>query len=90
MSLFLVNLSTWGAVAVEPSASILLLNSESVADDETQSFRVYLSYYLNTSHCPDASELEFAFIGGFSFAFAMIAAPNVPWSQHSPTALAKS
>ncbi|GAB7332423.1 hypothetical protein MBLNU13_g04231t1 [Cladosporium sp. NU13] len=53
-SLFMVNFSTWGAVA---------------------SFGVYLSYYLRTERYPDASDLDFAFVGGFNFAFAMVAAP---------------
>lgn len=53
-SLFMINFSTWGAVA---------------------SFGVYLSYYLRTERYPDASDLDFAFVGGFNFAFAMVAAP---------------
>ncbi|SMR62274.1 unnamed protein product [Zymoseptoria tritici ST99CH_1E4] len=60
-SLFLINFSTWGAVA---------------------SFGVYLSYYLHTERYPDASEFEYALVGGFNFAFAMIAAPIVTRLTH--------
>jgi len=45
------------------------------ADRCAQSFGVYLSYYLRTESYPDASDLDFAFVGGFNFAFAMVAAP---------------
>lgn len=40
-----------------------------------QSFGVFLSFYLRTERYPDASDLDFAFVGGFNFAFAMVAAP---------------
>ncbi|KAF1822651.1 MFS general substrate transporter [Dissoconium aciculare CBS 342.82] len=60
-SLFLVNFSTWGAVA---------------------SFGVYLSYYLGTELFPDSSDLEYALVGGFNFACAMIAAPLVTRLTH--------
>ncbi|KAK3672634.1 hypothetical protein LTR78_007446 [Recurvomyces mirabilis] len=53
---FLINFSTWGAVA---------------------SYGVYLSYYLSTNRFRSASPLDFAFVGGFNFAFAMLAAPLV-------------
>ncbi|KAK5113705.1 hypothetical protein LTR62_003332 [Meristemomyces frigidus] len=53
---FLLNFSTWGAVA---------------------SYGVYLSYYLTTNRFADASPLDFAFVGGFNFAFAMLVAPFV-------------
>ncbi|EMC97430.1 hypothetical protein BAUCODRAFT_121883 [Baudoinia panamericana UAMH 10762] len=53
---FLINFSTWGAVA---------------------SYGVYLSYYLTTNRFEGASPLDFAFVGGFNFAFAMLAAPLV-------------
>ena len=45
------------------------------AESEYQSFGVYLAYYLRTERYPDASDLDFAFVGGFNFAFAMVAAP---------------
>lgn len=53
-----------------------------MTDDRSQSFGVYLSYYLNTNRYPDASELEFALVGGFNFAFAMVAAPIVTALTH--------
>jgi len=46
-----------------------------IADHRVKSFGVYLSYYLRTERYPDASDLDFAFVGGFNFAFAMVAAP---------------
>ncbi|KAL1581693.1 hypothetical protein WHR41_09610 [Cladosporium halotolerans] len=46
------------------------------------SFGLYLSYYLDTQRYPDASELEFALVGGFNFAFAMIAASFVTALTH--------
>ncbi|KAM0691062.1 hypothetical protein Q7P36_009833 [Cladosporium allicinum] len=61
VSLFLVNFSTWGAVA---------------------SFGVYISYYLRTERYPGATDLEYALVGGFNFAFAMIVAPLVTLLTH--------
>lgn len=43
---------------------------------------MYLSYYLNTNRYPDASKLEFALVGGFNFAFAIVAAPMVTALTH--------
>jgi MFS family permease len=43
---------------------------------------VYLSYYLRTERYPDATELEYALVGGFNFAFAMIVAPLVTVLTH--------
>lgn len=42
-----------------------------------QSYGVYLSEYLDTNRYPGASQLDFALVGGFNFAFAMIVAPLV-------------
>ena len=40
-----------------------------------QSYGVYLSYYLSNSVFPSASPLDYAFIGGLTFAFAFAMAP---------------
>lgn len=40
-----------------------------------QSYGVFLSFYLESARFPSASSLDYALIGGFNFAFAMLAAP---------------
>lgn len=40
-----------------------------------QSFGVYLSEYLSSDLFPEARPLDYGFIGGFNFAFAMLLAP---------------
>ncbi|CAD0020554.1 unnamed protein product, partial [Aureobasidium pullulans] len=42
-----------------------------------QSYGVYLSHYLADSVFPNASSIDFAFIGGFNFSMAMIVSPIV-------------
>ncbi|KUJ11078.1 MFS general substrate transporter [Mollisia scopiformis] len=39
------------------------------------SYSVYLAYYPSHNLFPDSSPLDFAFIGGFNFAFALLIAP---------------
>ncbi|KAK8017414.1 hypothetical protein PG993_013740 [Apiospora rasikravindrae] len=39
------------------------------------SYSVYLSHYLSHGLFPEARPLDYAFIGGFNFAFALLAAP---------------
>ncbi|MCJ1258558.1 hypothetical protein MMC24_006391 [Lignoscripta atroalba] len=41
------------------------------------SYGVYLAYYLSEDVFPDATPLDFAFIGGFNFSMAMLVAPFV-------------
>ncbi|KAI4725641.1 MFS general substrate transporter [Aureobasidium sp. EXF-10728] len=41
------------------------------------SYGVYLSHYLTNDVFPNASSIEFAFIGGFNFSMAMVASPFV-------------
>ncbi|KAG9571214.1 hypothetical protein KCU71_g514, partial [Aureobasidium melanogenum] len=41
------------------------------------SYGIYFSYYLDDNRFANASALDFAFIGGFNFAFAMLVAPAV-------------
>jgi MFS family permease len=78
VSLFLVNFSTWGAVAVRNH----LRSLPHCTDCHPQSFGVYLSYYLRTERYPGATDLEYALVGGFNFAFAMIVAPLVTVLTH--------
>lgn len=40
-----------------------------------QSYGVYLSYYLSHQSYPDASDVDFAFIGGLNISMAMVVAP---------------
>ena len=40
-------------------------------------YGVYLSYYLSSNVFPEATPLDYAFIGGLSFAAAMLAAPLI-------------
>ena len=40
-----------------------------------QSFEVYLSEYLSSGLFPEAKPLDYGFIGGSNFAFAMLLAP---------------
>lgn len=42
---------------------------------DVQSFSIYLAEYLSNNHFPGATPLDFGFVGGFNFAFAMLAAP---------------
>ncbi|MCJ1367174.1 hypothetical protein MMC16_006306 [Acarospora aff. strigata] len=44
---------------------------------QVASYGVYLSYYLSSNAFPEARPLDYAFIGGFNFALAMLAAPLV-------------
>lgn len=41
------------------------------------SYGVYLNHYLSTDIYPEASSIDFAFIGGFNFSMAMLVAPVV-------------
>ncbi|KAF2161857.1 hypothetical protein M409DRAFT_69405 [Zasmidium cellare ATCC 36951] len=41
------------------------------------SYGVFLSFYMTTNRFPEASPLDFALIGGFNFAFALLTAPLV-------------
>ncbi|SPO05577.1 related to protein MCH2 (monocarboxylate permease homolog) [Cephalotrichum gorgonifer] len=43
----------------------------------TSSYGVYLSQYLSTGLFPEATPLDYGFVGGFNFAFAMLVAPLV-------------
>lgn len=42
-----------------------------------QSYGVYLAHYLSAKIYPDASSIDFAFIGGLNFSMAMLVAPVV-------------
>lgn len=43
----------------------------------SQSFAVYLSYYLSNDTFPEGRPLDYAFVGGLQFALAMLVAPLV-------------
>ena len=43
----------------------------------SQSYGVYLAHYLSQNIYPDASSIDFAFIGGLNFSMAMLVAPPV-------------
>lgn len=45
----------------------------------SQAYGVYLSYYLSHDVFPGATPLDFAFVGGFNFAAAMLVAPLVTY-----------
>ncbi|KAL9101021.1 MAG: hypothetical protein Q9163_003663 [Psora crenata] len=57
---FLINGFTWGVVAISP---------------RIKCYGVYLSYFLSKNEFPDASTMDFAFIGGLQFSMAVIVAP---------------
>jgi MFS family permease len=42
---------------------------------QTQSFGVFLAYYINNDVFPGATSLDYAFIGGLNFSVAMLMAP---------------
>ena len=46
----------------------------SVTDSSPQSYSVYLAFYLANDLFPEARPLDYAFIGGFNFTFALLAA----------------
>jgi len=65
------------------STALLIINS--------QSYGVFLGYYLENDIYPDAVAIDFAFIGGLNFSVAMLASPIVtaitrsnPWGIHLP------
>lgn len=73
---FIINCFTWGIVAVSPKPR----GPEwDCSDGLSQSYGVYLSYYLRTNVFPGASPLDFAFVGGLNFAAAMLVAPLVTY-----------
>src|SRR6266536_3612387 len=45
--------------------------------DAIQSYGVYLAHYLSNNVFPSATSIDFALIGGFNFAFAMLVAPII-------------
>jgi MFS family permease len=69
LSAQLLNLGRGGSKCKFPPRCAIYLSD--------QSYGVYLSYYLDDSRFASASALDFAFIGGFNFAFAMLAAPFI-------------
>jgi len=45
--------------------------------ENIKSYGVYLSYYLSAQTFPGSQALDYAFIGGFNFGFAMVVSPLV-------------
>lgn len=71
---FSVNCFTWGVVSVS------LWKLESIYALMTrypQTYGVFLSHFLSEDRFPEATALDFAFIGGFNFSIAMLVAPLV-------------
>lgn len=71
---FSVNCFTWGVVSVS------LYRSDSLHTLMTrypQTYGVFLSHFLTEDLFPEATPVDFAFIGGFNFSIAMLAAPLV-------------
>lgn len=48
-----------------------------IADHSSQSYGVFLGYYLENNIYPAATPTDFAFIGGLNFSVAMLASPAV-------------
>ncbi|KEY68597.1 hypothetical protein S7711_05779 [Stachybotrys chartarum IBT 7711] len=70
---FLVNGFTWGVAAVSqpmPAAQCTKLTAP-----RPKSYSVYLAHYLSHSLFPEARPLDYALVGGFNFAFALLVAP---------------
>lgn len=53
------------------------LHTRCRADENEQSYGVYLNHYLSSNEYPEATSVDYAFIGGFNFAMAMLVAPLV-------------
>jgi len=74
---FTLNCFTWGAVSVCYSVSLCGPQASQFTDTALQSYGIYLSHYLADHNFPEATTWDYAFIGGFNFAIAMLVAPIV-------------
>lgn len=54
---------------------IVHFNSTNPLKSNFQSYGVYLSYYLSSSHFPTASPMDYAFVGGLTFGCALLFSP---------------
>jgi MFS family permease len=72
---FTVNAFTWGVVSVSYPIDIRI--NVSCTYGLSQSYGVYLAYYLSNESFPDATPVDFAFLGGINFGMAMLTAPLV-------------
>lgn len=70
----MINFFSWGVVAVIINVGHSYLSQRLTSE---QSYGVYLSHYLTDNVFPNASSIDFAFIGGFNFSMAMIVSPIV-------------
>lgn len=71
-SVFLINAFLWGVAAV--SSRLRIFNDFS---DDLQSYGVFLSFYISNDVFPEATSLDYAFVGGINFGVAMLAASPV-------------
>jgi len=75
---FTINCFTWGTVSVSQGRSFGRDFLSTVHHtDNLQAYGIYLSHYLADDIFPEASTWDYAFIGGFNFAIAMLVAPFV-------------
>jgi MFS family permease len=84
---FTINAFTWGVLSV--CSPFLPFNSLA---DISQSYGVYLAYYLQNNIFPDGTSFDFALIGGLNFSMAMIVSPLATaltrkYGVHIPMAL---
>lgn len=73
-ALSLLNGCTWGVAAV---SSVQDEHMPKKADKRVKSYGVYLSHYLDSDYFPNATPLDYAFIGGLEFGVALVISPGV-------------
>ena len=56
---------------------IMTMHHHNINTRNAQSYGVYLAHYLSADIYPEASDIDFAFIGGLNFSMAMLIAPLV-------------
>jgi len=75
----LINGFTWGVAAVSLLYAqrwiMRWLQHVTLTCKTSQSYGVYLSYYLSSSHFPTATPMDYAFIGGLIFGCALLFSP---------------
>ena len=73
---FVINAHTWGMNSVRKS-SMRTSRKDGWLADMSQSYGVFLNYYLNNKTFPNASRVAYAFIGGLSMAMAGLISPII-------------
>lgn len=76
-SFFMINAHTWGVNSVSLSTQI---HKAADTDMDLQAWAVFLSHYLEDQTFPDATQFEYALIGGLSISQSMFIAPVIAWS----------